>query len=128
MRQTILASTDLSLEARTIYRAYGARFQLEFLIRDGKGFTGLTDAQTRNLHAIDTHLNMSMLTLGLAKAEHYRTVGLESDTPFSMNAVKTRAFNEHFARRILSMYGLSTEIIENHPEFQNIRNYAIVQT
>ncbi|MFM6181287.1 MAG: transposase [Dolichospermum sp.] len=127
IRQTILASTDLSLDALTIYRAYSARFQLEFLIRDGKGFTGLADAQTRNLNAIDTHLNISMLTLGLAKAEHYHSVGIESEKPFSMNAVKTRAFNEHFATRILSIYGLSPEMIKNHLEFQNIRNYAIIQ-
>jgi hypothetical protein len=128
MRQTILASTDLSLDALSIYRAYGARFQLEFVIRDAKGFTGLTDAQTRNLNALDTHLNMSMLALGLAKAEHYQRVGIESEKPFSMNAIKTRAFNEHFALRILSIYGLSAEMIKNHPEFQNISNYAIVQT
>ncbi|MFM6268747.1 MAG: hypothetical protein ACKPFA_19940, partial [Dolichospermum sp.] len=94
---------------------------------DGKGFTGLADAQTRNLNAIDTHLNISMLTLGLAKAEHYHSVGIESEKPFSMNAVKTRAFNEHFATRILSIYGLSPEMIKNHLEFQNIRNYAIIQ-
>lgn len=128
LRQTILASTDLSLDALTIYQAYGARFQLEFVIRDAKGFTGLTDAQTRNLNALDTHLNMSMLTLGLAKAEHYQNLGLESDKPFSMNAIKTRAFNEHFALRILSIYGLPPELIKNHPQFQNIRNYTIVQT
>jgi len=128
MRQTILASTDLSLDALTIYRAYGARFQLEFVIRDAKGFTGLTDAQTRNLNALDTHLNISMLALGLAKAEHYQRVGIKSEKPFSMNAIKTRAFNEHFALRILSIYGLSAEMIKNHPEFQNISNYAIVQT
>ena len=110
MRQTILASTDLSLDALSIYRAYGARFQLEFVIRDAKGFTGLTDAQTRNLNALDTHLNMSMLALGLAKAEHYQRVGIESEKPFSMNAIKTRAFNEHFALRILDIIKVSTEV------------------
>jgi hypothetical protein len=100
----------------------------EFVIRDGKGFTGLTYAQTRNLNGIDTHLNMSRLTLGLTKAEHYHSVRLESNKPLSINAVKTRAFNEHFARRVLSIYRLSSAMIENHPEFQNIRNYAIIQT
>jgi hypothetical protein len=126
-RQIILASTDESLDALTIYQAYGARFQLEFLIRDSKGFTGLTDAQTRKTTAIDTHLNMSMLTLALARAEHYHLHGLETDRPFSMNAVKTRAFNEHFALQILSIFGHSPEMIKNHPEFSAIRNYAIAQ-
>ncbi len=126
-RRALLASTDESLDALTIYNAYGARFQLEFLLRDGKGFTGLTDAQTRKTTAIDTHLNMSMFTLALARAEHYHTHGLESERPFSMNAAKTRAFNEHFALRILSIYGHSPEMIKNHPEFSAIRNYAIAE-
>ena len=126
-RQTLLASTDQNLNALSIYTAYGARFQLEFLIRDGKGFTGLTDAQTRKTAAIDTHMNMSMFALALARAEHYQTHGLESERPFSMNAAKTRAFNEHFAFRILSICGLSPEMIKNHPEFSAIRNYAIAE-
>jgi DDE superfamily endonuclease len=98
-RNFILASTDEGLDATTIYQAYRARFQVEFLIRDSKGFTGLTDAQTRNPQALDTHWNLSMLTLNLARAEHY--LGENADKPFSMDSVKTRAFNEHFAKRIL---------------------------
>ena len=122
-RNFILASTDESLDATTIYQAYRARFQVEFLIRDSKGFTGLTDAQTRNPQALDTHWNLSMLTLNLARAEHY--LGENADKPFSMDSVKTRTFNEHFAKRILSIYGIAPEMINNHPEFQNISNYAV---
>jgi len=44
----------------------------------------------------------------------------------SMDSIKTRAFNEHFTMRILSSYGIAPEMIKNHPEFQNIRNYAVV--
>jgi hypothetical protein len=122
-RNFILASTDEALDATTIYQAYRARFQVEFLIRDAKGFTGLTDAQTRNPQALDTHWNLSMLTLNLARAEHY--LGEHPGTPFSIDSIKTRAFNEHFAKRLLSIYGIPPEMIDNHPEFQNIRNYAV---
>jgi DDE superfamily endonuclease len=122
-RNFILASTDERLDATTIYQAYRARFQVEFLIRDGKGFTGLTDAQTRNPNALDTHWNLSMLTLNLARAEHY--LGENADKPFSMDSIKTRTFNEHFAKRILSIYGIAPEMINNHPEFHNISNYAV---
>jgi hypothetical protein len=123
-RHYILASTDESLDAIIIFQAYRARFQVEFLIRDGKGFTGLTDAQTRNPNALDTHWNLSMLTLNLARAEHY--LGENADKPFSMDSIKTRAFNEHFAKRILSIYGIAPEMINNHPEFHNISNYAVI--
>jgi len=37
----MLFSTDLELAAKDIYRFYKARFQIEFLFRDAKQFTGL---------------------------------------------------------------------------------------
>jgi hypothetical protein len=39
-----------------------------------------------------------------------------------MDSIKTRAFNEHFAKRILSIYGIAPEMINNHPEFHTISN------
>jgi hypothetical protein len=127
-KRYILASTDLERSAVAIFDAYTARFQLEFIIRDAKGFTGLGDAQTRSTQAIDAHLNCSLLALGIARAEHYQSLGLESKTPFSMDKMKTQQFNEHFAARILSIYGISPELIKNHPGYHNISKYAIAQT
>ena len=46
-RRAVLFSTDCTLSALTIYRYYKARFQVEFLFRDAKQFTGLTDCQAR---------------------------------------------------------------------------------
>jgi hypothetical protein len=34
---------------------YQARFQIEFIFRDAKQFTGLCDAQTRKLERLDYH-------------------------------------------------------------------------
>jgi DDE superfamily endonuclease len=42
-RYALLFSTDIALSAKTIYRYYKARFQIEFLFRDAKQFTGLSD-------------------------------------------------------------------------------------
>jgi IS4 transposase len=47
-RKAVLFSTDLNLDARTVYRYYKARFQIAFLFRDAKQFTGLTDCQARS--------------------------------------------------------------------------------
>ena len=46
-RFIVLASTDLALDGRKLVEFYGARFQIEFLFRDSKQFTGLTDCQSR---------------------------------------------------------------------------------
>lgn len=39
-RYIVLASTDTELDAHELVRLYGSRFQIEFLFRDGKQFTG----------------------------------------------------------------------------------------
>ena len=41
---SILCSTDLILSAQEIFRIYSARFQIEYLFRDGKSHLGLGDA------------------------------------------------------------------------------------
>jgi hypothetical protein len=51
-RLALLFSTDTSLSATSIYRFYKARFQLEFLLRDAKQFTGLVDCQARLAYGV----------------------------------------------------------------------------
>ena len=46
-RFIVLASTDLALDGRKLVELYVARFQIEFLFRDSKQFTGLLDCQAR---------------------------------------------------------------------------------
>jgi hypothetical protein len=52
-----LFSTDIQLAAKDIYRFYKARFQIEFLFRDAKQFTGLADCQARCSSALHFHFN-----------------------------------------------------------------------
>src|SRR5215475_6576480 len=56
----ILATTDLNATAADILRIYQARFQIEFLLRDGKQHAGLTECQARNKQALDCHFNASL--------------------------------------------------------------------
>ena len=48
----VFFSTDLTLSARDIFDIYRTRFQLEFVFRDAKQFTGLTHCQARSLQCI----------------------------------------------------------------------------
>ncbi|MEO0942468.1 MAG: transposase, partial [Cyanobacteria bacterium J06642_12] len=65
----VLFSTDLSLEAMSLYRYYQARFQIEFIFRDAKQFLGLADAQACSPIALNTHVTVSPTALNLPKAE-----------------------------------------------------------
>lgn len=47
-RFVVLFSTDVEQDPSEIYKLYTLRFQIEFLFRDAKQFTGLTDCQARD--------------------------------------------------------------------------------
>ncbi|MBE9103059.1 hypothetical protein [Vacuolonema iberomarrocanum] len=63
----LLFSTDTNLIALDIYQFYKARFQIEFIFRDARQFTGLADCQSRHSQALDMHVNASLTALNLAK-------------------------------------------------------------
>src|SRR4030095_14717329 len=66
-RYIVLASTDLTLPGRKLVALYVARFQIEFLFRDSKQFTGLADCQSRRESGLDFHFNAALATLNLAR-------------------------------------------------------------
>jgi hypothetical protein len=64
----VLGSTDPDLNGHKLIDLYVARFQIEFLFRDSKQFTGLLDCQARAEAALDFHFNASLATLNLVRA------------------------------------------------------------
>jgi len=95
-KYALLFSTDTDLNAKTIVRYYKARFQIEFLFRDAKQFTGLCDCQARDKQRLDFHFNASLTTLNLAKLEHLKTLSDCDAVPFSMASIKACYFNDFF--------------------------------
>jgi hypothetical protein len=107
-----LFSTDTTLDAKKIFRYYKARFQIEFVFRDAKQFTGLCDCQARDQAKLNFHFNASLATLNLAKQEHLQAYQDSNLTAFSMASVKACYFNEYFLEKILSMFDLDLSLIE----------------
>ena len=68
-RYIVLATTDTELDGREVMRLYRARFQIEFLFRDAKQFTGLSECQSRDKQALHFHFNAALSTLNLARIE-----------------------------------------------------------
>src|SRR5438445_2847712 len=89
-RRAVLFSTDVDLDALTIYRYDKARFQIEFLFRDAKQFTGLTDCQARSQAKLNLHFNASVSAVTLAKLEARQQHGDAAST-FSMASRTRRA-------------------------------------
>jgi hypothetical protein len=91
----VLFSTDLELDADSIYLYYKTRFQIqiEFLFRDDKQFTGLADCQARALTKLDFHFNSSLTALNLAKLDAFQQHDSKRDFVFSIASYKRRALN-----------------------------------
>lgn len=123
-KYALLFSTDTDLRAQTIVRYYKARFQIEFLFRDAKQFTGLCDCQARDKHRLDFHFNASLTTLNLAKLEHMQTYSDSDATPFSMASIKACYFNDYFLQHIFSMFDLDPNLIKKSSHYLNLRNYG----
>jgi hypothetical protein len=98
-RRAVLFSTDVALDALTLYRYYKARFHIEFLFRDAKQFTGLTDCQARSQVKLNFHFNASLSAVTLAKLAARQHNGAAA-SGLSMASLKRRAFNQHLIERI----------------------------
>ena len=125
-RFLVLASTDLALDGRKLVEFYGARFQIEFLFRDSKQFTGLTDCQARAEAALDFHFNASLATLNLARAEELRGSLDPSAQVFSMASWKQRHFNERLLDVFIEHLALDPTWVKKQPCYDQLRTYGAI--
>lgn len=122
-RSALLFRTDIDLAAARLYRYDNARFQIEFLFRDAKQFTGLTDCQARSQAKLAFHFNMSLLAVTFAQLEA-RQDARDQLPSFSMASLKRRYFNQHLIDRILTILAEGTSLDKSSPEYERLCNYG----
>lgn len=98
----VLFSTDLELDGLTIFLYYKSRYQIEFLFRDAKQFTGLTHSQARSESKMYFHFNTSLTTVSIAKAIYFLKNRKRKSESFSMSDVKTVHLNKIMVDRIFA--------------------------
>jgi hypothetical protein len=98
----VLFSTDLNLDAHTIFLYYKGRYQIEFLFRDAKQYTGLTECQARSESKMHFHFNASLTTVSIAKAVYFLKDRKTKTESFSMCDIKTMNLNKIMADRIFA--------------------------
>lgn len=116
----LLFSTDLTLDAVQLYRAYRARFQIEFIFRDAKQFTGLTDCQARDQRKLDFHFNAALTALNLAKYEQWQRRKPGEPFVFSAASYKRRKLNEYLLERFIHNLDLDETLIKSHPNYSSL--------
>lgn len=104
-KYVLLFSTDLSLSGKQIVEMYCLRFQIEFLFRDAKQFTGLEQSQTRKEKKLHFHFNMSMSAINLARIDIR-----QGNTVESLNDYKRLAYNQKIINLFIANSGLKPEL------------------
>jgi len=125
-RSIVLASTDVELDGRKLVAYYVARFQIEFLFRDSKQFTGLSDCQARAEAALDFHFNAALATLNLARAEEVRASPDHSTQVFSMASWKQCHFNARLLDLFIESLALDPTWVKNQPCYDELRTYGAI--
>ena len=117
----LLASTDTSLSAKCLLAYYQLRFQIEFLFRDAKQFTGLNDCQARSEQKLDFHFNLSLAAVNVAQVQRKLNPSIKS-----MNDLTRRAFNQKLVENLFLELSAESEFDLFHPAVQKILDFGII--
>jgi hypothetical protein len=126
LRFIVLGSTDPELNGHKLLDLYASRFQIEFLFRDSKQFTGLLDCQARAESALDFHFNASLATLNLVRAEDLCMQQGQESPVFSMASWKQCQFNERLLDLFMEKLALDPTWVKNHSCYDELRTYGAI--
>ncbi|MEM6320030.1 MAG: transposase [Bacteroidota bacterium] len=125
-KYVLLASTNPFQNALEIIQFYSLRFQIEFLFRDAKQFTGLTHCQARSEEKLDFHFNMSLAAINLYQTQ-MKLNGLNNT---SMNCFVRKAYNTKLVNLLFDQLNSKAELNQffdiNQPDIQKIINLGQV--
>ncbi len=120
----ILFSTDTEIDPYLIVEYYAARFQIEFIFRDGKQFTGFGEAEVRDEEGLSFFLNASLSSLNLLRLEDRKHQG-SGPRVISIDNWKRRKHNEMLLTRISEELGLSLKRMKSHPNYQKVCDFGL---
>ena len=124
--QNLYFSTDINLEPQLILQYYKARFQIEFIYRDAKQFTGLHQCQARSKNKLYFHHNMSLTSVNIAKYNHWINIPKYERKEFSMSSVKTMYHNELLLNRFISTFGILPNKRKNKHKINELLKFGVI--
>jgi hypothetical protein len=116
-------STDLEQGGEQIVRYYRSRFQIEFLYRDAKQFTGLNTCQARSENKLDFHFNAALTAINLAKQDWLASKN-GTPKPFSMADYKTLYNNTLMLQRFMCMFAINPNTTKNQKIVKELLDYG----
>lgn len=119
-------STDVGLSATDLVSYYQARFQQEFLIRDAKQFSGLSECQARSVNKLEFHANVSLSAINVAKVESGLSADSTKRKSFSMADAKTRYHNALLLNRFMSILPAKTKLDINDTQVRELYSFGCI--
>lgn len=125
-KHILFFSTNLKLDGLEIRKIYKSRFQIEFLYRDAKQFTGLNDCQARSQNKLYFHFNASLTAVSIAKFEHWLSISKDKRGAFSMSNVKTLYHNALLLERFFDVFAVNPNKLKNTNHFKELLYFGII--
>ena len=119
----IYFSSNVKQESLEIVTYYKSRFQIEFLFRDGKQFTGVNTCEARSKNKINFHVNTALTVVNLAKIDWF-SKKYNRKLPFSMADYKTHLNNELMIKRFIRLFGINPNSHKNKKIIRELLNYG----
>ena len=119
-KRKLLFTTNLQADPSKVLAQYRTRFQIEFLYRDAKQFTGLTHCQSTDEGKLETHINLSLSTVNLAKVAHWLPIPKPERGSFSMAAIKAYYYKQWMVERVSTALGFDPNLIKNKPAIKQL--------
>ena len=114
------------MEALEILDTYRIMFQIEFLYRDGKQHTGLTDSPARSENKLNFHFNAALTAINIAKVTHWLSTPKEARKPFSMTSIKTMNHNRLPLQRFIDVFGVNAYSAKNRNYVNELIYYGTI--
>ena len=118
--------THMEMDAQRILHYCRSRFQIEFLYRDAKQYTGLNDCQARSENKLHFQFNAALSAINIAKAVHWISIPREQRKAFSMNDIKTMNHNALLLERFFTMFGLNPNLTKNQKHVKELLYYGTI--
>lgn len=119
-------STDTEMEAALILKYYQSRFQIEFLYRDAKQHTGLTECQARSENKLNFQFNLALSAINIAKVTHWLNLPKEQRKAFSMNDIKTMNHNALLIQCFFTKFGINPNLPKNQNHVKELIQYGTI--
>ena len=117
-------TTDIDMDAYDVIRHYRSRYQIEYLYRDSKQFTGLEHCQARDEQKLHSHFNTCLTAVSIGKVLLRNQGENDKTMRLSISDIKTELRNRNMVCRIFSMYGLDQNLIKKQPTYSKLLNFG----